>query len=80
MKVYHIKNDTLFSSTNIIFVKGYGFLYFARNMGKNIGKNISKKLSNKYSQKLIEHAKRSATDALKTALIGNKIADGIVKV
>ena len=34
------------------FVKGYGFLSFARNMGKNIGKNISKNLSNKYSQKL----------------------------
>ena len=25
-----------------IFVKGYGFLSFARNMGKNAGKNISK--------------------------------------
>ena len=25
-----------------IFVKGYGFLSFTKNMGKNIGKNISK--------------------------------------
>ena len=25
-----------------IFVKRYGFLSFAKNMGKNIGKNISK--------------------------------------
>ena len=25
-----------------IFVKGYGFLSFAKNMGKNIGKNIIK--------------------------------------
>ena len=25
------------------FVKGYGFLSFAKNMGRNIGKNISKK-------------------------------------
>ena len=33
-----------------IFVKGYGFLSFAKNMGKNIGKNISKNLSSKYSQ------------------------------
>ena len=33
-----------------IFVKGYGFLFFARNMGKYIGKNISKNLSGKYSQ------------------------------
>ena len=35
-------------------------------MGKNIGKNISKNLSGKYSQKLLDHAKRSAADALKT--------------
>ena len=32
-----------------IFVKGCGFLSFARNMGRNIGKNISKILSSKYS-------------------------------
>ena len=34
-----------------IFVKGYGFISFA----KNIGKNISKNLSGKYSQKLLVH-------------------------
>ena len=39
---------------------------FARNVGKNTGKNISKNLSSKYSQKLLDHAKQSATDALKT--------------
>ena len=50
-----------------IFVKGYGFLSFTKNLGKNIGKNISKNLSGKYSQKLLEHAKKSATDALKTS-------------
>ena len=27
---------------NRIFVKSYGFLSFAKNMGKDIGKNISK--------------------------------------
>ena len=32
-----------------IFVKGYGFLAFAKNLGQNIGKNISKNLSGKYS-------------------------------
>ena len=32
-----------------IFVKGYGFLSFAKNMGKNIGKNISKSLSSECS-------------------------------
>ena len=34
---------------DIIFVKGYGFLSFAKNMSKNIGKVISKDLSRKYS-------------------------------
>ena len=29
---------------NRIFVKGYGFLSFAKNMRNNIGKNISKKV------------------------------------
>ena len=48
------------------FVKCYGFLSFAKNIGKNIGKNISKNLNGKYSQKHLDHAKQSATDALKT--------------
>ena len=55
---------------NRIFVKGYWFLSFtkniSKNIGKNIGKNISKKVSCKDSQKLLDHAKTSATDALKT--------------
>ena len=42
-----------------IYVKGYGFLSFAKNVGKN--------LSNKYSQKLIDTAKKSTTDAIQTA-------------
>ena len=50
-----------------IFVKGYGFLSFARNMSRNIGNNISKNLSSKYSQKLLDYAKQSVTNALKTA-------------
>ena len=32
-----------------IFVKGYGFLSFAKSMGKNIGTCISKNLSGKCS-------------------------------
>ena len=32
-----------------IFLKDYGFLSFAENMGKKIGQNISKSLSSKYS-------------------------------
>ena len=42
-----------------IDVKGYGFLYFAKNMGKN--------LSNKYGQKLLDSTKKSTTDAIITA-------------
>ena len=38
-----------------IFVKGYGFLSFTKNLGKNIGKNISKSLSSNYSQKSLDH-------------------------
>ena len=64
-------------------VKGYGFLSFAKNVGTH--------LSNKYSQKLLDTAKKSTADAIKTAskraiqktaeetgdLIGNKIVDKI---
>ena len=42
-----------------IYVKEYGFLSFAKNMGK--------RLSNKYGQKLLNSAKKFTTDALKTA-------------
>ena len=67
---------------NRIYVKGYGFMSFARSM------------SNKYGKKLVDTAKKSATDAIKTAskraiqktaeaagdLIGNKIADKITSI
>ena len=49
-----------------IFAKGGGFLSFAKNMVKNIGQNIRENLSYKYGQKLLDHAYKSATDALKT--------------
>ena len=74
-----------------ILKKSYGFLSFAKNMGKNTDKNIGKNSSGKYSQKHLDQAKQSATDAFKTAskrttqktaeaidyLIGNKIADAV---
>ena len=70
-----------------IFIKGYGFLSFAKTMGKYIGKNINKMLSNKYSQKLSDYAKQSAKKwAIHKAkeatsdLIGNKIANKITRV
>ena len=62
-----------------VYVKGYGFMSFAKNM------------SNKYGKKLVDTAKKSAADAIKPAskraiqktakatgdLVGNKIADKI---
>ena len=76
-----------------IFVKGYGSLSFAKNTGKNIGQNASNNVSRKYSQNLLDHAKKSATDAFRTAskraiqkwaaaigdLIGNKRANKVTK-
>ena len=64
------------------YVKGYGFMSFARSM------------SNKYGKKLVDAAKKSATDAIKTAskraiqktaegpgdLVGNKFSDKITSV
>ena len=47
-----------------IFVKGYGFLSFSRNMGKNIGKIISKNLSSEYNQKRFDREKKIGFDAL----------------
>ena len=69
-----------------IYVRGYGFLSFARNMGRN--------LNNKYGQKVLDRAKKSTTDAIKTPskraiektaeatgpLIGNKTADKVTSV
>ena len=69
-----------------IYVKRYEFLSFAKNIGRS--------LSNKYGKKLLDSAKKSTTDAIKTAskraiqktaeapgdLIRNKIADKIKNV
>ena len=75
-----------------IFEKGHGFLSFVKNMSETIG--INKNVSGKWSQKLLDHTKKSVTDALKTVskkaiqktaeetgdLTGNKIVDRITKV
>ena len=50
-----------------IFVKGYGFLSFAKNMAENIRINISKNLRGTCSQKLLHQTKQYATDPFKTA-------------
>ena len=44
---------------NIKYEKGYGFLSFAKNMGKN--------LSNKYGQKLLDSVTKTTKDAVKVA-------------
>ena len=65
-----------------VYVEGYGFISFARSM------------SNRYWKKLLDTAKKSATDAIKTAskrtiqktaeatgdLIGNKTTDKITSI
>ena len=48
------------------YVKGYGFLSFARNIGTHATK-VAKSLNNKYGQKLVDGSKKSATDAFKIA-------------
>ena len=42
-----------------IYVKGYGFLSFVKNMSKN--------LNNKYSQQLLDSTKNFGADAIKTS-------------
>ena len=83
MKIVCIKIRYSVEQRDRIYVKGYGFLSFAKNMGKS--------LSNKYGQKIFDSAKKSTTDAMKIAskraiqktaeatgdLIDNKIADKI---
>ena len=69
-----------------IYLKEYGFLSSAKNIGKS--------LNNKYRQKLLDRAKKSATNVIKAAskraiqktaeatgdLICNKVANRITKV
>ena len=69
-----------------IYVTAYGFLSFAKNTGKTF--------SSEYGQKILDNAKKSTTDAIKTAskraiqkpaettgdLIGNKVADKMTSV
>ena len=83
MRFHRVKMRYSIEPKDRINIKGYGFLSFAKSMGKH--------LSNKYSWKLLDSAKKSTTDAIKSALkraiqktaeatgdlIGNKIADKI---
>ena len=82
MQFHCIKTRYAIEPRDRVYVKGYGFMSFARSM------------SNRYGKKLVDTAKKSATDAIKTAskraiqktaeatggLVGNKIADKITNV
>ena len=88
----HFKNALSTEPRDRIYVKGYRFLSFAKNVGTHATK-VAKSMSNKYSQKPLDGAKNT-TDAIKTAskraiektaeatgdLIGNKIADKITSI
>ena len=86
MRFHRIKMRYSIEPRDRKYVKGYRFLSFAKNMGKNV--------RNKYGQKLLDSAKKSTADAIKTIskraiqktaeatgdLIGNKIADKITSL
>ena len=55
MKIVHIKMTYSIEPRNRIYVKGYGFLSFAKNLGTHATR-IAKNLSNKYGQKLLDSA------------------------
>ena len=90
MKHLFIKMRYTIEPRDRIYMKGYGFLSFAKNVGRHTNK-VAKNLSNKYGQQRHDSAKKSTTDATKTALeraiqktaeatgdlVGNKIADKI---
>ena len=59
MRLYPIKMRYLVEPRDRIYVKGYGFSSFAKNIGKNV--------SNKYGKKILNSAKESTTDAIKAA-------------
>ena len=82
MQFHCIKMRYSIEPRDRVYVKGYGSMSFAKSM------------SNKYGKKLVDTAKKSATDEIKTAskraiqktaeatgdLVGNKIADKITSV
>ena len=59
MRFHRIKIRYLIEPRDRTYVKRYGYLSFAKNIGKN--------LSNNYGQKLLDSAEKSTTDAIKTA-------------
>ena len=58
MQFYFIKMRHSIEPKDRVYVKGYGFLSFAKNMGT--------RLSNKYGQIILDSTKKSTPDAIKT--------------
>ena len=93
MRFHHTKMRYSIEPRDRIYVKEYGFLSFAKNMGRHANK-VAKSLSNKHGEKRLDSAKKSTKDAIKTAskraiqktaestgdLICNKTADKITSV
>ena len=78
---------------DIIYIKHYEFLSFAKNISENATK-VGENMRNKYSQKILDSAKKFGADSIKTAseraiykaaeqtdnLIGDRITDEITSV
>ena len=68
-----------------ISLKGYGFLSFAKKLGKSVGKSISKNLSRTIAKNVLiipnnqpqnfKKLQKRALEKLFKALIGNKITN-----
>ena len=66
-----------------IYVKGYGFLSFAKNMCKNLRNKYGKKLLNSANDRCNKNCIKKSNSKTAEAtddLIGNKIADKITSV
>ena len=72
MHELHIKIRYSIEPNDKIYVKEYEFLSFTKNMGTH-ATEVAKNLSIKYCQKLLDSAKKSTTDAIKTELHSKKI-------
>ena len=93
MKIVCMKIRYSIEPRDRIYVKEYGFLSFAKNMGRHANK-VAKSLSNKCSKNLLDNAKKFTADTIKTAskraiqktaeatgnFNGNEIADKITSV
>ena len=67
MKIIKIRYST--EAPDRIYVKGYGFLSFAKNVGKS--------LSNKYGQKRLDSAKKSQHDLTPRIYVLHKITTAL---